>query len=343
MSDRFDRQLRPGTEPQESGRPAVEAAAGLDRRAPTPPRVWVNILLFGLTVVTVFHVGAQWAVNEPIDLSWTALLTGVVSWKLVLQGWVFAVPLLSILLAHEFGHYVAARIHRVPASLPFFIPMPMPPFGTMGAVIRMRGRIASRRVLLDVGAAGPIAGMVVAVPVLVWGLLHSDVRVVLGPSIQEGQCLLYMAIKRIIFGSIPDGSDVFLHPVALAGWTGLFVTMINLLPVGQLDGGHIAHALFGEVQGRIAKWVHAALPLLVVVNVTLNLLPHIRAGNWSENLGQTIGNSMFWFVWFVVLSFLGRVHPPTEPGKLGAVRTAIAIGSLVLFVLLFMPTPMSTN
>jgi membrane-associated protease RseP (regulator of RpoE activity) len=305
--------------------------------------VLINVVLFLLTVVTVFHVGAQWAVSEPIDLSWTALLTGAVSWKVYLKGWVFAVPLLSILLAHEFGHYIAARIHRVPASLPFFIPMPLPPFGTMGAVIRMRGRISSRRVLLDVGAAGPLAGMTVALPVLIWGLLRSDVRPVIGPSIQEGQCLLYLALKRLTVGSIPDGSDVFLHPVALAGWTGLFVTMINLLPVGQLDGGHIAYALFGEPQNRLARWVHGALPLLVVMNVLLNLLPHLSAGGWRAHVGQAVSNSLFWFVWFVVLSFLGRAHPPTEPGSLGRWRTAIAIGSLILFVLLFMPTPMSTN
>ncbi|MBI5538060.1 MAG: site-2 protease family protein [Deltaproteobacteria bacterium] len=342
MPDRSDPRVPSVFEPPGADKAIVQAGDSVEQRAQVPTSPVVNIVMFVLTVLTVFHVGAQWAVSEPIDLSWTALLRGTASWKIVLQGWIFAVPLLSILLAHEFGHYIAARIHRVPASLPFFIPMPVPPFGTMGAVIRMRGRIASRKVLLDVGAAGPIAGMVVAVPVLIWGLLHSDVHAVSGSGIQEGQCLLYWLIKRLIFGVIPEGSDVFLHPVALAGWAGLFVTMINLLPVGQLDGGHIAHALFGRAHDRIAKWVHAALPLLVAFNVLMNLLPHIKTGRWSENLGQTIGNSAFWLVWFVLLSVIGRVHPPTDPGKLGAVRTAIAIGTLILFVLLFMPTPMAT-
>ncbi len=195
---------------------------------PGSPRLWVNALLFALTVLTVFQVGAMWAVGEALDVSWTALLSGASNPSWLLKGWIFAVPLLSILLAHEFGHYIAARIHRVPASLPYFIPIPLPPFGTMGAVIRMRGRIASRNVLLDVGAAGPLAGMALAILVLVWGLLHSEVREVTGHGMQEGQCLLYSMLKWLTVGPIPDGHDVFLHPVALAGWTGLFVTAAAL-------------------------------------------------------------------------------------------------------------------
>lgn len=329
--------------------PRVEAAS---------PRYWVNALLFALTVLTVFQVGAEsWVVGNAVDLSWTALLKGQTNPKWLLQGWIFAVPLLSILLAHEFGHYIAARIHRVPASLPYFIPIPLPPFGTMGAIIRMRGRIASRNVLLDVGAAGPLAGMAVAIPVIVWGLLHSEVHQVTGHGMQEGQCLLYSLLKWLTVGPIPEGHDVFLHPVALAGWTGLFVTMINLLPVGQLDGGHIAYALFGPKQNKLAALVHGGLlPTLFAVNVGLNLARSL-ATNWGEIAGQPtmqalkVGalllagaatSSAFWLVWFVVLRFIGRAHPPTEEGDLSPVRTLIAVASLVLFVLLFMPTPMST-
>ncbi len=337
--------------------PAPVQASLPPRESSSGPRYWLNLVLFAATVLTVFQVGAIWAVGDAVDVSWTALLSGASNPRWILSGWIFAVPLLSILLAHEFGHYIAARIHHVPASLPFFIPMPLPPFGTMGAVIRMRGRITSRNVLLDVGAAGPLAGMAVAIPVLVWGLLHSEVKLVTGHGMQEGQCLLYWLLKRLTVGPIPDGHDVFLHPVALAGWTGLFVTMINLLPVGQLDGGHIAYALFGERQNKLASWVHGlALPVLFAVNVGLNLARSI-ATSWSDLVGQptlvalytglamlssAAWASAFWLVWFVLLRFIGKAHPPTEPSSLGPVRTVVAVASLVLFVLLFMPTPMST-
>ena len=332
----------------------VEAAEPL-RVERSSPRHWVNALLFALTVLTVFQVGAEsWVVGNAVDLSWTALLKGQTNPKWLLQGWIFAVPLLSILLAHEFGHYIAARIHRVPASLPYFIPIPLPPFGTMGALIKMRGRIASRNVLLDIGAAGPLAGLTVAIPVIVWGLLHSEVHPVTGHGMQEGQCLLYWLLKWMTVGPIPDGHDVFLHPVALAGWTGLFVTMINLLPVGQLDGGHIAYALFGPKQNKIARWVHGGLlPLLFAGNLGVNIARAISTG-WADVGGSPLahpagtallllGNgAAFWLVWFLVNRFIGRTHPPTEEGELSPVRTLVAVACLVLFVLLFMPTPMST-
>jgi len=265
------------------------------------------------------------------------------------KGWTFAVPLIAILLAHEFGHFLAARIHGVPASLPYFIPMPISPIGTMGAVILMHVRIRSRKALLDIGASGPIAGMIVALPMLVVGLLLSEVREVTEPGVLEGQCLLYSLIKRVTVGSIPDGSDVFLHPTAFAGWVGLLITMINLVPVGQLDGGHVAYALLGERQHTIAKYVHYGLLGVFAVNFGYHFWDAIRNGShdsFGSAASKAIEMSMFWLVWFGflwLLRFLSRSnHPPTEPGTLGPVRTAIAIGALVLFVLLFMPTPLST-
>jgi membrane-associated protease RseP (regulator of RpoE activity) len=309
----------------------VQAA---DAPAPRPPaRVTVNAVLFVLTVASVMLAGVPQVVTEADRFGW----------RLLLKGWVFAVPLLSILLAHELGHYVAARIHGVPASLPYFIPMPISPFGTMGAVIVMRGRIASRRALLDIGASGPLAGLAVALPALLWGLAHSEVKKVTGHGLQEGQCLLYSVLKWIAVGPIADGHDVFLHPVAFAGWAGLFVTMINLLPVGQLDGGHIAYALFGSAQNRVAAVLHASLLGLFALNVGLNLVPfYLKAGTLPKDLGHVFENSAFWLIWFLVLSLLKRTHPPTEPGDLGPLRTGVAIACLVLFVLLFMPTPMAT-
>ena len=261
-------------------------------------------------------------------------------------GWVYAVPLMTILLCHEFGHYIAARLHRVPASLPFFLPLPVvSPFGTLGAVITMPERIRSRNALLDIGAAGPIAGICVALPVLVYGLSLSPVEAQsTGYYIQEGQSLLYMALKWLVKGPIPAGHDVLLHPTATAGWVGLFVTMINLIPWGQLDGGHIAFALLGPVQNRIARGVRYLVLGFFVYNLVSFVLPVLR-GTSQMPMGVAIGNSSTWLVWFALLSLLGRAtghaHPPFEPGALSPSRRRVAIGCLILFVLSFMPTPLA--
>lgn len=286
------------------------------------PTAWqrsrVNLLLFLATVVSVYVTG----------------------------GLAFMLCLLAILLAHEFGHYFAARYHRVPASLPYFIPLPLlSPFGTAGAVISMRGAIRSRNALLDIGASGPLAGMVVALPVLAWGLAHSEVNTMAPPYIQEGQSLLYLFMKWLILGPIPAGQDVSLHPVAFAGWAGLFVTMINLLPFGQLDGGHIAYALLGERQNRLAPWMRRALLPLFLYNLVTFAAPMVL-GKVGVDWGSAIGNSLFWLFWFGILGLLTRFsggadHPPCERGELSPWRRGVAWFSLALFVVLFMPTPLS--
>jgi membrane-associated protease RseP (regulator of RpoE activity) len=216
------------------------------------------------------------------------------------------------------------------------------PFGTMGAVIAMRGRIRSRNALLDIGASGPLAGLVIAIPVLVMGLMGSEVKPITGSGIQEGQSLLYLLLKRIVIGPIPPGHDVFLSPIALAGWTGLFVTSLNLIPIGQLDGGHIAYALFGLRQNRFARILHASILGMFLLNLARFLPPTIASGAEGA-MGQAVSNSMPWLIWFGLIHLMlrvgGRDHPPTEPGELSPVRRAIAIVSLVFFVLLFMPTP----
>jgi membrane-associated protease RseP (regulator of RpoE activity) len=262
------------------------------------------------------------------------------------RGWVYALPLMAILLCHEFGHYVAARLHGVPASLPYFLPLPrLSPFGTLGAVIAMPERIRSRNALLDIGAAGPVAGMLVALPVLVFGLTLSHVEPrATGYYTQEGQSLLYFALKFLIKGNIPAGRDVMLHPTAVAGWVGLFVTMINLLPWGQLDGGHIAFALLGPRQNRIARGVRFGVLGFFVYNLFSFVLP-VLTGQSYMPLGVAIGNSLTWLVWFGLLSLLGRVmghdHPACEPGELSPLRRGIAIACLALFIALFMPTPLA--
>jgi membrane-associated protease RseP (regulator of RpoE activity) len=308
---------------------------------PSGPLRWrTNLLLFLATLASVFLMGAIHAAPEP-----PASLEELV--RALPGGWVFAVPLMAILVVHELGHYVAARIHRVDASLPYFLPLPLlSPFGTMGAVIAMRGRIRSRNALLDIGASGPLAGLIVAIPVLAIGLWLSPV----GPEapsgyVQEGQSLLYLALKRVVLGPIPDGHDVFLHPTALAGWAGLLVTMINLLPWGQLDGGHVAYALFGPRQNRYATWFRVLLLPLFLYNLAIFTLPVLR-GTSALPLEQAIGNSTFWAVWFVFLGLIGRLsggtdHPPTEPGHLSARRRVVAWVTLAFFILLFMPTPLA--
>jgi len=307
---------------------------------PSPFRWKLNALLFVATAVSVFQAGAP---GVPVS-SWREWV------QVLLSGWTFAVPLLAILLCHEFGHYIAARLHRVDASLPYFLPTPgLSPFGTMGAVIAMRGRIRSRNALLDIGASGPLAGLVVAIPVLVVGLSLSPVA----PSgaggehyIQEGQSLLYMMLKRLVVGPIPPGQDVQLHPTALAGWVGLLLTMLNLLPWGQLDGGHVAYALLGSGHHRIARAFRSLLLPLFAYNALHFMLP-VALGRSGLGWGIAFLNSLFWLVWFLVLGGIGRLsgggeHPPTDPSELSPKRRVIAVLTLLLFVLLFMPTPWAT-
>jgi membrane-associated protease RseP (regulator of RpoE activity) len=282
-------------------------------------------LLFLATLLSMFLSGAeQQLLGSDAEFSWPALL------RALPRGWTLAIPLLAILVTHELGHYVAARIHRVPASLPYFIPLPLvSPFGTMGAVISMRERIRSRNALLDIGAAGPLAGMAVAIPVLVIGLAHSEVKPLTEHGWMEGQCLLYLLLKRLVCGPIAAGHDVFLTPTAFAGWAGLLVTALNLLPIGQLDGGHVAYALLGERQHRVAVGLHWSLLAVLAYNL------------WAF---RELAPGMVWGVWFVLLYALRRMsggnHPPTEPGPLSPGRRVVAVVCLLLFVALFMPTPM---
>jgi membrane-associated protease RseP (regulator of RpoE activity) len=303
---------------------------------PDPSIAWrKNAVLFALTVFTVLLQGSF--IRPQPEGQWS-----------LLAGWTFALPLMLILLFHEFGHWFAARIHRVPASLPYFIPLP-PIFllGTMGAIIVMPQRIRSRNALLDIGAAGPLAGLVVAIPALIIGLSLSEVHPMEASGyMQEGQSLLYWCLKRLVLGPIPPGHDVFLHETALAGWAGLLVTMMNLLPWGQLDGGHVAYALLGERHHAIAVWVRRSLLLVFGYNLVQFLGPVLR-GETEMSYGFAFGNSGFWLMWFIVTGFLARMsgghrHPPFEPGVLSSARRWVAIVTLLFFVLLFMPTPIAT-
>jgi membrane-associated protease RseP (regulator of RpoE activity) len=268
------------------------------------------------------------------------------------DGLIYSVPLMLILLCHELGHYVVARRHGVDASLPYFIPFPFG-LGTMGAVIGMRQSTTDRKQLIDVGAAGPLAGLVVAIPVLVVGLMLSKLgpRVHGSEALMEGNSILYAVVKRLIKGIwLPSSdADVELHPMAYAGWAGLLITMINLLPIGQLDGGHIATAYFGNRYARFANWLRRLLPLMAigVYFWVLHVVKGEMGSAWAPDVGQKVamGASIFWLVWFVMVSLMrtmtgGVNHPPVDEKPLPRSRRALFWLMVVVFVAVFMPVPM---
>jgi membrane-associated protease RseP (regulator of RpoE activity) len=237
------------------------------------------------------------------------------------NGPFYAACLLGILVVHEGGHYLMCRRYRVPSTLPYFIPLPpMISFlGTLGAVIRMRLMTGERKILYDIGIAGPLAGLCVAVPVSCWGLAHSKLvtKPPPGTSIELGDSLLFHFLQRIFFGPVGPGQDLLLHPVALAGWAGLFVTGLNLIPVGMLDGGHVVYGLLG----RKALWVNiAAMVGIAVLGVTF--FP-------------------FWLGWFVLLLIIGIRHPASahSSGTIDRRRLLLGLATLVIFALCFVPRP----
>jgi membrane-associated protease RseP (regulator of RpoE activity) len=314
-----------GERAQTPGTLAPHDAADGPQREPTLAERWrLSVVLFLATFASTTYVGAT------ADSLWSGLA--------------YSVPLLAILLSHELGHYIAARIHRVPASPPFFIPLPLPPLGTMGAVILMPDRITRRNALLDVGAAGPLAGLVVALPVLAYGIAESPVQPIVTDRIylQEGHSLLYKAMLYAIKGPIPEGYDIFLSSTAFAGWAGLFVTMLNLIPAVQLDGGHVAHALLGERHERVSRVFRAALLPGAALAALYYGGSAFLEGARGDALWHASQPGLQWLVWFVLLHFMaragkGREHPPTDDAHLSPRRRLIAYFTLGLFVLLFMP------
>ena len=238
---------------------------------------------------------------------------------LISQSLLYSAAIIAILLAHEMGHYVMCRKHGISATLPYFMPMPIGPFGTLGAVIAMRQVIPNRRALFDVAVAGPLAGLMVAVPVIVIGLQNSTI---INPEEFEsglmtmGEPLAFRMIKYFVFGAMPEGQDVLVHPLAYAGWVGLFITALNLLPVGQLDGGHIAYAMFG----RNSKYIFVAALIFFAIS------------------------TLFFLGWIIMLILLTLVffrHPPTgdditplDPG-----RRRLGAFMFIIFALTFTPVP----
>ena len=298
-----------------SARPATSSAPSLP---PLPPPAWrLNLLLFLVTVASVFgtslafeRTAAEAAAKA--DGALPKVLAFVSERVALAHATAFTLTLLGILTAHELGHFIASRIHRVDATLPFFIPMPLlSPFGTMGAVIRMRGTIATRRALLDIGASGPLAGLAFALPLYAYGAAHSHVVPIAqtADSVELGESLIVKLLDHVAHPGIPAGSELFLSPVAFGAWAGMFVTMINLLPVGQLDGGHVAYALFGARQDRFARFVHRALPALFFARLGQLVGLDVAGGRGLTRFGAHLGSALFWLVWFEMLAILGKVSP----------------------------------
>lgn len=277
-------------------------------------RWWINILLYLATILSTLFVGAFYETGS-LEIAINHL------WL----GWPFSFGVMLILTAHELGHYFAARHHGVPVTLPYFIPMPISLFGTFGAFIRLQGPMNNRRALFDIGAAGPLAGLVFALPVLFYGLATSNLGPIPPNAGFEGNSLLYLLAKFAVFGRVlpGDGMDVFLNQAAMAGWVGLFVTGLNLLPVGQLDGGHVAYSLFGK-GAQAFYW-----PTLIGLGI-ITLYSYVQ--------GIFVPT---WLLWMALLFFLGRVHarPLEDMTELDPVRRVLAVFTLALFFLVFVPLP----
>jgi membrane-associated protease RseP (regulator of RpoE activity) len=242
--------------------------------------------------------------------------------QLFFRGFWYSGTILTILGCHELGHYFACRYYDVDASLPFFLPAPLPLTGTLGAFIRIREPIPTKRMWFDIGIAGPIAGFVIAVPALFIGIALSRVAAV-PPNmdgVSLGEPLLFQLASKLLWGAQPDGYSLNLHPIAFAAWFGLLATSLNLFPIGQLDGGHILYAVFGRKSSYVT---------LVMVAVAVSL----------------IFVSMSWLVWTVVmiamLYLFGRHHPRAidEHVPLDRARVMLAIFALAMFVLCFTPAP----
>jgi membrane-associated protease RseP (regulator of RpoE activity) len=305
--------------------------------APKPSNPWINLGLAAATILSVLFTGAV--------LSCNCVPQTATDW---LAGLPMMLTMMVILLAHEFGHYFAARFHKVAVTLPYFIPLPIiSPVGTLGAFIQLRSPFKTKRQLFDIGVAGPLGGLIFAIPLTIWGVATSPINELTrnGGSALEGNSVFYLAVKYLVHGQllpnfdqygavpflqhfllllagiVPDGGgiDILLNPIAFAAWFGLFVTAMNLLPVGQLDGGHIIYCLLGDK----ARWLGLGL-------IGAMFLAGIF---WWQG----------WLLWTLLVFFvIGPGHPPplNDLVSLGLPRQILAYVMLLLFMMLFMPNPL---
>jgi membrane-associated protease RseP (regulator of RpoE activity) len=287
-------------------------------------RVWLHVVLFVLTIASTTNAGAGYYASYATDLLQRPLTLS--AGQLALHALWYSVAVLLILGCHELGHYLACRYYDVDASLPFFLPAPLPLTGTLGAFIKIREPIPTKRMLFDIGIAGPIAGFAVAVTALLLGVSMSKLvpemtRLPPGAiAYNFGDPLLMKLVEKALWGTLPSGFTLNLHPIAFAAWFGLLATALNLFPIGQLDGGHISYAVFGPRSTYVT---------LATIGVAIGLA-------WF---------STSWIVWtglmVVMLVAFGPRHPRTfdEDVPLDRMRIVLAVLALVMFVLCFTPAP----
>ncbi len=309
MSDETIWQPGPASEPPAAG---PELGSQLGQQPVRESRLGLHLLLLLATVATTIIAGA---IQQGVDPFATP--------GLLYRGIPFSFTLLLILGSHEMGHYLVSRRHRLDVTLPFFIPAPPIPFiiGTFGAFIKIRSPIQDKRALLDVGCAGPLVGVAVSIPVTLVGLALSRITVMGAGhgAVTLGEPLLYQFLRWLVFGSMSPEANVILHPVAFAGWIGMLVTALNLIPVGQLDGGHVSYALFPEYHRYVSL---GCLGLLLVCGLVF----------WYG-----------WLMWAVLLAFLGWRHPPPFHYwvPLDGRRKFLGFVTIVVFILTFSPMPFS--
>jgi membrane-associated protease RseP (regulator of RpoE activity) len=317
-----------------------------------PQRYWLHITLFLLSVFTTTIAGVAWAGYDPFDL------------QNFHHGLMYGTMLLLFLTNHEFGHFIVARLNNVSATLPFYIPFPGmllvgPNFGTFGAVIKTRSRIPSRRVMFDIGVAGPIAGFIVCIAILAVGFMtlpgieylqsiHPGYpnNPVAGPELSFGKTLLYSLFENIFAkpgAYLPPMTEMYHYPLLCVGWFGLFVTALNLLPIGQLDGGHLVYGMFGSKIHSIVGKVTALVLFLISIPDSVNTLAvsgMFEMPTWLQPL--VIEGGSTWFVWAIIASFLMRYkHPPSEDeSKLDPTRFAVGLLTILIFILCFTPSPL---
>lgn len=317
---------------------------------PAPPargrrRVRVNVVLFALTVLSVLYAGVTMNLSGAAAAAYDAALTRLavapdadlsarlacslaskgVTGAMFAANWLAGLPfmlaLLGILGIHEFGHYFAARRYKLDSSLPYFLPFPNPFTGTLGAVIRIDSPFTSRKALFDVGIAGPLAGLAVAVPVLIAGLAQATFLPIVTPEtsgVVFNEPLLFRGLAWLVIGARPAGMDIEMNPLLMAGWWGLLVTAINLLPVSQLDGGHINYAVFGRAH-RYVAWAMYGTAVLVAVTISSSYL-----------------------IMLVLILIMGLQHPPAldDITDVGRFRRVLGIATLLLFFVLITPVPL---
>ncbi len=297
----------------------------------------VHITLFVLTFLTTLITGAGYSDANIFEKPWE-----------IYKGLPFSLSLMAILLSHEFSHFYASKRHHTEATLPYFLPAPpfISPIGTFGAYIQMKSPIITRKALIDIGASGPVAGFILSVVASVVGLKYSTV-VSAPPSdgvIGLGDSILFSFLTRLVIGDIPESHEILLHPVAFAGWIGLFVTSLNLIPIGQLDGGHIAFAFFRKMHKLLSRLLVGVLLVMGFVailqlsdNILKTQIPY-RLNIFVKKLPDLWAG---WALWGVLMMVLGIKHPPVIYWEIPLDWKRRFIGALafIIFIITFMPSP----